>query len=64
MVKGIKNVTGFDVTVENFSSKGCRLIGRPSELSVICAHLGFKNDCSRGSVHISGAKIAYLASKV
>jgi hypothetical protein len=34
--------------------------GTPATLSAICAYLGFRNDCRKGSVYLTPAKLARL----
>jgi hypothetical protein len=36
------------------------VVGTPAVLAELCAFLGFKNDCRRGSVHLTHAKLRRL----
>lgn len=39
---------------------GVVLTGAPSVLAGLCARLGLKNDCRKGSIYITGAKVRRL----
>lgn len=43
---------------------GNSLSGPPFILSAICEHLGFRNDCRRGSVYLTTPKVARLPAVI
>lgn len=52
-----------DWATVDWRARGAVISGSPALLSRICARLGFKNDCRKGSVYITAAKVRWLQAQ-